>query len=121
MQGLTALIKLDDMNIIHADIKPDKIMLAGTGRVKLINLGCALHASQAGINTYIQTRFYQAPEILRGMTQAEIFFIYGECPELYYICLTLLCKDFFKLARGQFFNRYGPLSAEGILKILLTL
>ncbi len=76
MQVLTALSKLDDMNIIHADIKPDDIMLAGTGRVKLIDLGCVLHATQASINTYNQTRFHQAPEILLGMTQAEIFYLF---------------------------------------------
>ncbi len=75
MQVLTALSKMDDINIVHAHFKPDNIMLVGTGRVKLIDLGCALHASQAGINTYIQTRFYRAPEILLGMTQEETFYL----------------------------------------------
>jgi serine/threonine protein kinase len=73
VQVLTALSKLDDMHIIHADIKPDKLMLAGIGRVKLIDLGCVLYASQADINTYIQTRFYRAPEILLGKMQTEKF------------------------------------------------
>ncbi len=86
VQVLTALSKLDDMHIIHADIKPDKLMLAGMGRVKHIDLGCALHASQAGINTYIQTRFYRAPEILLGKMQAEnIFYLWGLSRTVLYI------------------------------------
>ncbi len=95
MQVLTALSKLDNMNIIHADIKPDNIMPAGTGRVKLIDLGCALHATQAGINTYIQTRFYQAPEILLGVTQAEIFFLFmGNVPNYTIYTLHYYAKIF---------------------------
>jgi serine/threonine protein kinase len=78
VQVLTGLSKLDNMHIIHADIKPDKLMLGGMGKVKHIELGCALHASQAGINSYIQTRLYRAPEILLGKTQAgNIFCLWG--------------------------------------------
>jgi serine/threonine protein kinase len=94
VQVLTALSKLDNMHIIHADIKPDNLILAGTGRVKLIDLGCALHASQAGVNTYIQALSIGPRKFSYLRCRQKIYFIYGDCPELYYICLTLLCKDF---------------------------
>ncbi len=95
---------MDSMNIIHADIKPDNIMLAGTGRIKLIDLGCALHASQAGINTYIQTRFYRAPEILLGMTQTEnLFSLWGLSRTVLYMPYITI-QRFFKVIQRRIFQ-----------------
>ncbi|VDP92617.1 unnamed protein product [Echinostoma caproni] len=50
-QVLTALSKLKSLGLIHADLKPENIMLV----------------SSTNGNTYLQSRYYRAPEILLGL------------------------------------------------------
>ncbi|KAF7248417.1 hypothetical protein EG68_10479 [Paragonimus skrjabini miyazakii] len=72
-QVLTALSKLKSLGLIHADLKPENIMLVSTTagalryRVKVIDFGSACHSSKAVQNTYLQSRYYRAPEILLGL------------------------------------------------------
>ncbi|VDQ04187.1 unnamed protein product [Trichobilharzia regenti] len=72
-QVLTALSKLKTLGLIHADLKPENIMLVNPGsenmryRVKVIDFGSACHSSKAVQNTYLQSRYYRAPEILLGL------------------------------------------------------
>ena len=66
--GASLLISLAFMwreNIIHCDLKPENIMLRQANRtgVKVIDLGSACFESEK-IYTYIQSRFYRAPEII---------------------------------------------------------
>lgn len=59
------------MGLIHADLKPENIMLVDPARqpyrVKVIDFGSASHVSKAVCNTYLQSRYYRAPEIILGM------------------------------------------------------
>ncbi|CAH8503335.1 unnamed protein product [Schistosoma turkestanicum] len=72
-QVLTALSKLKTLGLIHADLKPENIMLVNPNsenmryRVKVIDFGSACHSSKAVQNTYLQSRYYRAPEILLGL------------------------------------------------------
>ncbi|VDL19070.1 unnamed protein product [Hymenolepis diminuta] len=72
-QVLTALSKLRSLGLIHADLKPENIMLVCPSdgvmryRVKVIDFGSACHTSKAMQNTYLQSRYYRAPEILLGL------------------------------------------------------
>ncbi|KAL5960509.1 Homeodomain-interacting protein kinase 3 [Taenia solium] len=72
-QVLTALSKLRNLGLIHADLKPENIMLVCPTdgmmryRVKVIDFGSACHSSKAIQNTYLQSRYYRAPEILLGL------------------------------------------------------
>ncbi|KAH8876844.1 Homeodomain-interacting protein kinase 3 isoform 1 [Schistosoma japonicum] len=72
-QVLTALSKLKTLGLIHADLKPENIMLVNPHsenmryRVKVIDFGSACHSSKAVQNTYLQSRYYRAPEILLGL------------------------------------------------------
>ena len=72
-QVLTALSKLKNLGLIHADLKPENIMLVCPTdgimryRVKVIDFGSACHSSKAIQNTYLQSRYYRAPEILLGL------------------------------------------------------
>jgi len=59
-----------DLGLIHADLKPENIMLVDPirqpYRVKVIDFGSASHKSKAVCNTYLQSRYYRAPEIILG-------------------------------------------------------
>ncbi|XP_075463103.1 homeodomain-interacting protein kinase 4 [Ascaphus truei] len=76
-QVLKALSKLKDLSIIHADLKPENIMLVDQAkypfRVKVIDFGSASIFSEVRYvkEPYIQSRFYRSPEILLGLPFCE--------------------------------------------------
>jgi serine/threonine protein kinase len=74
-QVLVALSKLKKLVLIHADLKPENIMLVDPQRqpykVKVIDFGSASHVSKAVPSTYLQSRYYRAPEILLGLPFCE--------------------------------------------------
>uniref|UniRef100_A0A4W5KCZ2 non-specific serine/threonine protein kinase n=1 Tax=Hucho hucho TaxID=62062 RepID=A0A4W5KCZ2_9TELE len=74
-QVATALKKLKSLGLIHADLKPENIMLVDPVRqpyrVKVIDFGSASHVSKAVCSTYLQSRYYRAPEIILGLPFCE--------------------------------------------------
>ncbi|KAI0062142.1 kinase-like protein [Artomyces pyxidatus] len=63
-----ALTLLRKCNIMHADIKPDNILVNDLKtQVKLCDLGSASDASENDITPYLVSRFYRAPEIILGI------------------------------------------------------
>ncbi|XP_052858179.1 putative dual specificity tyrosine-phosphorylation-regulated kinase 3 homolog isoform X2 [Drosophila gunungcola] len=64
LQCLDALYKND---IIHCDMKPENVLLKQQGRsgIKVIDFGSSCFENQR-IYTYIQSRFYRAPEVILG-------------------------------------------------------
>ncbi|KAF9239091.1 kinase-like domain-containing protein [Melanogaster broomeanus] len=67
-QLFLALGLLKKTNIMHADIKPDNILVNEQKTVlKLCDLGSASDASENDITPYLVSRFYRAPEIILGV------------------------------------------------------
>ncbi|KAL3974896.1 hypothetical protein ACER0C_023522 [Sarotherodon galilaeus] len=64
-----------NLGLIHADLKPENIMLVDPlrqpYRVKVIDFGSASHVSKAVCSTYLQSRYYRAPEIILGLPFCE--------------------------------------------------
>ncbi|KAJ3590844.1 hypothetical protein NHX12_008792 [Muraenolepis orangiensis] len=76
-QMLKALQKLKELGVVHADVKPENIMLVHHSRfpfrVKLIDFGRAdiLSKVRSVRAPYIQSRYYRAPEVLLGLPFSE--------------------------------------------------
>ncbi|KAL8925113.1 MAG: hypothetical protein Q9172_002380 [Xanthocarpia lactea] len=65
--GLSLLRKC---NVLHADLKPDNILVNESRNVlKICDLGSASDASENEITPYLVSRFYRAPEIRRSNNQ----------------------------------------------------
>lgn len=64
---LVCLDLLHKNKVIHCDLKPENILLKHQGRsgIKVIDFGSSCYDHQR-IYTYIQSRFYRAPEVILG-------------------------------------------------------
>ncbi|KAL8779209.1 MAG: hypothetical protein Q9213_007055 [Squamulea squamosa] len=55
-------------NVLHADLKPDNVLVNESRNVlKICDLGSASDASENEITPYLVSRFYRAPEIILGI------------------------------------------------------
>jgi len=68
IQVLNAFRYAQKQRIIHADVKPENILLIDPNRsgIKVIDWGSGALESET-IYTYIQSRFYRAPEVILGL------------------------------------------------------
>lgn len=68
LQMLQCLNYVFKFNIVHCDLKPENIMLVNSKRaeISIIDFGSSCFESEK-IYTYIQSRFYRAPEIILGI------------------------------------------------------
>ena len=67
-QILNALDYTSSLNVVHCDLKPENILLVNPQKavIKLIDFGSSCFISER-LHTYIQSRFYRAPEIMLGI------------------------------------------------------
>jgi len=67
-QLLLALKIMKKSNIVHADIKPDNILVNDSKLLlKLADFGSAAHVAEGEVTPYLVSRFYRAPEVILGM------------------------------------------------------
>jgi serine/threonine protein kinase len=66
-QILKGLLGLRKNKIIHCDLKPENILFenADSNKLKIVDLGSSCFENQR-LYTYIQSRYYRAPEVLLG-------------------------------------------------------
>eukprot|EP00051_Salpingoeca_urceolata_P020866 m.318174 g.318174 ORF g.318174 m.318174 type:complete len:1036 (+) comp19697_c0_seq10:540-3647(+) len=71
-QLLDALCAMQDASVVHCDLKPENVLMENVGQghrssgfVKVIDFGSACLLGKQ-MHSYIQSRFYRAPEILVG-------------------------------------------------------
>lgn len=69
VQLVRALFALNQLDMIHTDIKPENILLesdSSDSEIKLIDFGSSYIQGQPHMS-YIQTRFYRSPEAMLGL------------------------------------------------------
>ncbi|KAI5805526.1 kinase-like domain-containing protein [Peziza echinospora] len=67
-QMFLGLALMRKANILHADLKPDNLLVnEGRNILKICDLGSASDASENEITPYLVSRYYRAPEIILGM------------------------------------------------------
>ncbi|XP_050434118.1 serine/threonine-protein kinase PRP4 homolog [Adelges cooleyi] len=67
-QLMLALKLMKKSNILHADIKPDNILVNESKLVlKLCDFGSASHISDNEVTPYLVSRFYRPPEVILGI------------------------------------------------------
>lgn len=86
-QLLIGLRHVHRCRVIHADIKPDNILIsAGHNLVKICDLGSAIEDTEVEPTPYLVSRFYRSPEIILGMKYgpaADVFALGGTLFELF--------------------------------------
>lgn len=95
---LQVLSASSGVNLIHCDLKPENIMVVGrsTTKINIIDFGSSCFGGEQG-STYIQSRFYRAPEVLIG------------CPYSTQIDMWSFGCILFELYTGRpLFNGKGP-------------
>jgi len=69
-QLVCALATLENMQIIHCDLKPENVALTSPNRahIKVLDFGSSCHVweNTSNLYPYIQSRYYRAPEVLLG-------------------------------------------------------
>lgn len=72
MQILTAVAVIHMNGVIHCDIKPENILLKQPERsgLKIIDFGSSCKSNEK-VYSYLQSRYYRAPEVIVGINYNE--------------------------------------------------
>jgi len=85
-QLLVGVRHMHKCKIIHADIKPDNILISeGNNIVKLCDLGTAVELKDVTVSPYLMSRFYRPPEVILGCDYSTSVDIWALSSTLYEI------------------------------------
>jgi serine/threonine-protein kinase PRP4 len=124
LQLLSALQHLEKYNIIHADIKPDNMLVSEDfGTVKLCDFGSAMENGSADAvpTPYLVSRFYRAPEIILGAVPTpalDLWSVGVTVAELFLGRLLFQGKSNNDMLR-TFMESMGPFSAKTLRQHLV--
>jgi len=86
-QLLSALRLLRSLQIVHADIKPDNVLVSADWcTVKLCDFGSSFRSDECEITATLGSRFYRAPEIMIGLawnTEVDVWSLACTLFEIY--------------------------------------
>jgi serine/threonine-protein kinase PRP4 len=87
---MQSLLLLKQLEILHADVKPDNILVTESKAVlKLADFGSAGNARDNDLTPYLVSRYYRAPEIILGLHYDYGIDIWSVACTLY-VCYSLL-------------------------------
>lgn len=67
-QMFLGLLHMKNLGVLHADLKPDNILVsADKNLIKICDFGTATLQQDAELTPYLVSRFYRAPEVIMGM------------------------------------------------------
>lgn len=71
-QLLKSLVFLEERSVIHCDLKPENILCVGEDRqhLKVVDFGSGCHVNDQ-VYTYVQSRYYRAPEVILRIPYSE--------------------------------------------------
>lgn len=89
-QILEALVSFKNSDLIHCDLKPENILVDSSGKnLKLIDYGSAAFNGHQ-VYTYIQSRYYRAPEVLLGSFKPDKSPAYNQSIDMWSLGCTAI-------------------------------